>query len=112
MRALILATGIVALSSIQLSACSTTYGEQGAAAQSVDDSTITALVKARFAQNEKINAMNLGVETLHGEVLLSGFAQSQEDRARAGELALNVAGVKSVRNDIVVRAAAPLTSRP
>jgi osmotically-inducible protein OsmY len=104
MRALILATGIVALSSVQLSACST-YSGQGTTAQAIDDSTITALVKARFAQNEKVNAMDLGVETLHGEVLLSGFANSQEERAQAGELALNVAGVKSVRNDIVVRAA-------
>ncbi|MGC4061534.1 MAG: BON domain-containing protein [Aquabacterium sp.] len=102
MKALILATGIVALSSIQLSACSG-YAGQGTTVQAIDDSTITTLVKARFAQNDKVNAMQLGVDTLHGEVLLSGFADSQEDRAQAGELALNVQGVKSVRNDIVVR---------
>jgi osmotically-inducible protein OsmY len=104
MRALILAAGIAALSSIQLSACST-YDGQRSSVQVADDNTITAMVKARFAQNDKVNAMNLGVDTLRGEVLLSGFADSQEDRAQAGELALNVPGVKSVRNDIVVRAA-------
>ena len=103
MKTLLLALSIVVLSSLQLNACSVTAG-QSTAGQYADDSAITTRVKARFAENKKVSAMRLGVETLRGEVLLSGFAVSQEERALAGDLALGVSGVKSVRNDIVVRA--------
>ncbi|HEX5357939.1 MAG TPA: BON domain-containing protein [Aquabacterium sp.] len=104
MRTSILALSILALSSLNLGACSVTAG-QSTVGQYVDDSTITTRVKARFAENQKVSAMRLGVETLNGEVLLTGFAISQEERALAGDLALSVSGVKSVRNDIVVRGA-------
>jgi len=47
--------------------------------------------------------MRLSVETLGGEVLLSGFALTPEERALAGGLALTVSVVQSVRNNIKVR---------
>ena len=69
----------------------------------IDDTAITTAVKAKFAENKTVSAMSISVETLNGVVQLSGFAKSVEERQMAERLALGVKGVRSVRNDIVVR---------
>lgn len=69
----------------------------------IDDATITTRVKARFAESPTVSAMSISVETLKGVVQLSGFAKSMDERNTAERLALGVDGVRSVRNDIVIR---------
>ena len=69
----------------------------------VDDATITTQVKARFAEDQTVSAMAIGVETMKGVVQLSGFAKSTEERTLAERLARSVSGVQAVRNDIVIR---------
>lgn len=69
----------------------------------VDDSSITTQVKAKFAEDQTVSAMAIGVETMRGVVQLSGFAKTADERARAEQLARSVSGVKSVKNDIAVR---------
>lgn len=102
MKHLMIALSLACLPAMTLTACAVTTG-QSSVGQYVDDSTITARVKAKFAENKQVSAMRLSVETLGGEVLLSGFALTPEERAMAGDLALTVSGVKSVRNNIEVR---------
>ena len=43
------------------------------------------------------------VETMQNVVQLSGFVDSAQTKARAGELAGSVTGVREVKNDLVVR---------
>lgn len=69
----------------------------------IDDSTLTTRVKAKFAEDPTVSAMSISVETLKGEVQLSGFAKSAEEKSKAEVLAKNTSGVQSVRNSIVVR---------
>jgi hyperosmotically inducible periplasmic protein len=69
----------------------------------IDDSTLTTRVKAKFAEDTTVSAMAISVETLKGEVQLSGFAKSAEEKAKAEMLARNTSGVQSVKNSIVVR---------
>ena len=45
----------------------------------------------------------VNVQTMHGEVALSGFAKSTTERDRAGQIARDVKGVRSVHNNLVVR---------
>lgn len=85
-----------------LAGCAVTSG-QSSVGDYIDDKTISARVKTRFAQDETVSAMRIQVETLNGAVQLSGFARSEAERTRAGELARSVSGVRSVRNDIIVR---------
>ena len=49
--------------------------------------------------------MRIQVEALKGTVQLAGFATSQAEKDRAGQLARGVPDVKEVRNNIIVRAA-------
>ena len=104
MKNLILASTLALAGALGISGCAITSG-QSSVGQYVDDATITTRVKSRFAQDEQVSAMRLNVETLKGVVQLSGFATSQAEKERAGQIARSVPDVREVRNDIVVRAA-------
>lgn len=69
----------------------------------VDDSMITAKVKAKLLAEEKLKGFEIGVETDHGRVLLSGFVDNAQLRDRALSIASNVQGVLDVRNGISLR---------
>jgi hyperosmotically inducible periplasmic protein len=47
--------------------------------------------------------MQIGVETMQDVVQLSGFVDSAQTKARAGEVARSAKGVREVKNDLVVR---------
>lgn len=70
----------------------------------VDDSTITTKVKAKLAGDSNVSAMDVNVETFKGVVQLSGFVDTKDQSRRAENLARNIGGVKSVKNNIVVKA--------
>jgi len=78
--------------------------DKSAAAQYVDDASITANIKARHAEDKSVRVTAIGVETKNGVVQLSGFTPSNTEKVRAEEIARTVPGVKSVKNDIIVRA--------
>jgi len=69
----------------------------------IDDATLTTRVKAKLAENKEVSAASVSVETLNGTVQLSGFAKSAMERSTAERLARETSGVKTVRNDIIVR---------
>ncbi len=77
--------------------------EQETVGAYVDDSAITASVKSKFIADKTVDAAAISVETLKGTVALSGFAKSIQEKVNAGTIAKGVAGVKDVRNDVVVR---------
>jgi osmotically-inducible protein OsmY len=68
--------------------------------EKVDDSVITSKIKAKFVEDKDVRARAISVETFKGVVQLSGFANSQMEIDRAGEIARGVNGVVSVKNDI------------
>ena len=77
--------------------------DQSTVGEYIDDATITTKVKARMVENKQVDAAAISVETLNGTVLLSGFAKNSIERAAAESIAREIKGVKSVRNEIVVR---------
>jgi osmotically-inducible protein OsmY len=68
--------------------------------QAIDDTGITAKVKAAIVADPRLKATEINVETYQGIVQLSGFVSSAEDVAAAAAVARTVKGVKSVRNDL------------
>ena len=85
------------------SGCAVTRGQETVGAY-VDDATITTQIKSRFVENKDVDASSIHVETLNGTVLLSGFAKSALEKGAAEGIARKVNGVKSVRNEIAIRA--------
>ena len=88
---------------IGVQGCAVTRGQQTVGAY-VDDATITTQIKSRFVENKDVDAASIKVETLNGTVMLSGFAKSTLEKGAAEAIARKVNGVKSVKNEIVVRA--------
>jgi hyperosmotically inducible protein len=82
--------------------CAVTRGQQ-TAGEYVDDSVITAGVKTRMLDDERVAGTSITVETLNGTVMLSGFAKSEAEKAAAESIAKSVDGVKVVKNEIAVR---------
>lgn len=97
-----LAAGLSALLLLTVSGCAVTRGQETVGAY-VDDATITTQVKSRFVENKEVDAASIHVETLKGTVMLSGFAKNAAEKASAEAIARKVNGVKSVKNEIVVR---------
>jgi len=71
--------------------------------QYIDDSSITARVKAAIYDDPSLKVLQINVETFKGEVQLSGFVDSPQNVRRAGEVARSVKGVVSVKNDLIVK---------
>jgi osmotically-inducible protein OsmY len=72
-------------------------GDQTAVEQ-LDDATITARVKAKIAASAQLNPFDVQVNTVDGEVSLTGRVPSQADRDEAERLARETEGVRRVRN--------------
>ena len=69
----------------------------------MDSSVITAKVKAAIFDDKTLKVLDINVETFKDVVQLSGFVNSAEMRDRAGVVAGRVSGVKSVKNDLIVK---------
>jgi len=69
----------------------------------VDDSIVTAKVKAALLKEPELKSLDVSVETLRGEVLLSGFVTDERQREKAMKVAVGVNGVAAVKDALVVR---------
>lgn len=97
----ILAAGLLSLS-LSAAACTSMTGET--AGQYVDDSTITASVKAKLVADKAANFTRVDVDTTNKVVALNGIVESTAQKARAEELASQVSGVRRVNNNLQVQA--------
>ena len=69
----------------------------------VDDSVITGKVKAAVLGEPTLKSAEINVETFKGVVQLTGFVSSRAAIDKAVEVARGVEGVKSVKNDMIVK---------
>ncbi len=90
------------LMAIALVACAST-GKQEGAGEYLDDTVVTAKVKAALLKDPAVSGLAVNVETFKGVVQLSGFVKSTAERAHAAEVARKVDGVSLVQNDILIR---------
>jgi len=82
--------------------CAGTYKKESTG-EYIDDSVLTAKVKAEIFNDPDLKVLQINVETFKGVVQLSGFVNSSKTAFRAVEVARSVKGVQSVKNDIVVK---------
>ena len=99
----ILLASLVAIAAVTTTTGCAVQSGQSTVGQYVDDATISTRVKARMAEDPAVSAMRIQVETLNGTVQLAGFAATQAEKDKAGQLARGVPDVKDVRNNIIVR---------
>jgi hyperosmotically inducible protein len=85
---------------LALAGCAGTNESPG---EYIDDVALTARVKAAFVADRVVSALNIRVDSAKGHVHLSGVARNSEEMRQAEAVARQVRGVRSVRNDIVLR---------
>lgn len=95
-------TFFFALCLLALAGCASTAQKEGTG-EYIDDSVITAKVKAAIIEDSTLKATEINVETFKGVVQLSGFVSSQADINKAIQVARGVKGVKSVKNAMTVK---------
>jgi len=94
----ILAAGLVT----SAAACAATPTRESTGGY-VDDSSITAKVKADLAQDNKVSASAVNVQTYKGVVDLSGFVNSRSEISEARLVTAQVSGVKAVHDNLIVK---------
>jgi hyperosmotically inducible periplasmic protein len=87
-----------------VAACARTSTRQSTG-EYIDDATISTRVKARLVESKEVRGREVQVETHNGVVQLSGFVGSATEAKRAVEIARDVPGVRSVKNDIRIKPA-------
>jgi osmotically-inducible protein OsmY len=69
----------------------------------IDDSTITTKIKTNLFNDPVTSGWNISVTTENGVVKLAGTVNTGKERDRATEIARGVVGVKSVKNNLVLK---------
>ena len=87
---------------LSLAACDAMSGRE-TPGEYVDDTVITSKVMAEIVKDPSLKKSQVSVETLDHVVQLSGFVDTTQMVARAGELARKVVGVRAVRNELLVQ---------
>lgn len=93
---------LTAILMLALLACAPTAKREGTG-EYIDDSVITAKVKAALVNDPQLKATEINVETFKGTVQLSGFVSSREDIDKAVVLTKGIKGVEAVKNSMVVK---------
>ncbi|MHB1950265.1 MAG: BON domain-containing protein [Acidiferrobacteraceae bacterium] len=93
---------VLGLALTPLGGCASTSTHESSG-QYVDDAAITSKVKTRLLEDEHLKAFQIHVETYKGTVMLSGFVNRPSEVRRATRIAKAVTGVRSVKNDLVLK---------
>jgi hyperosmotically inducible protein len=96
-----LAVALVA--AMPIVACTSSSRTTESTGQYVDSAAITTKVKAELLNDEGLKSFDVSVETFKDVVHLSGAVSSERLKARAGDVAAGVSGVRYVENNLIVR---------
>ena len=99
----IIAAFLLAVSFATMLGCASTSSKE-CTCEYIDDTVITTKVKAAILNEETLKSAEINVETFKGVVQLSGFVNSEADIAKAAQVAREVKGVTSVKNDMRLKA--------
>jgi hyperosmotically inducible protein len=72
----------------------------------IDDNRTAERVREKLEADTEYKYSDVKVQSFKGVVQLSGFVDSRDQKNRAGNLAENVEGVKTLENNITVKESA------
>ena len=94
-------SSVILAALLVISGCTSMTGQT--AGQYVDDTTITSSVKANLIGDKTANLTRIEVDTTNQVVTLNGIVESADQKVKAEQLARQVGGVKSVKNNLQVQ---------
>ncbi len=96
-------TSMAAIAAIALLTSQVGAAESHTAGQILDDTVVTAKVKAALISDPITKAHQISVDTYKGVVKLSGFVDGPAAERRALEVARNIEGAVAIDDDLEVR---------
>lgn len=101
-RTLWISLAVALAAAMPIAACTSSRTSESTG-EYVDSAAITAKVKAALVNDSGLKSFAIEVETFKDVVQLSGFVNSEQIKSHAGQVAAGVSGVRSVRNNLVVK---------
>jgi hyperosmotically inducible protein len=98
---LLLAVSIVAVPLTFTTGCAVTRGSE-TAGQYAKDKEIAARIKTALYGDPVTKGTEIEVQSLRGQVQLSGFVDSAASKERAGQIAASTPGVVTVYNNLLL----------
>ncbi len=86
-----------------IAACTSSSRTSESTGEYVDDAAITSKVKTALLGDSGLKSFDISVETYKDVVQLSGFVNSDQVKAHAGQVAADIAGVRGVQNNLIVK---------
>ncbi len=88
---------------VALTGCKTSDRGNRTSGQYMDDKALTEKVSSALERDPQYKLETVEVSTFGGNVQLSGWVNTQEQKNRAGDIARGVAGVRQVENNISIK---------
>ena len=105
MKPFLAALALATAAALGAAGCASSGAQSRGTPEVSDDAALTAKVKTAIATDVGARAASsINVETYRGVVELSGFVDSQEMASRALAAAKKVSGIKTLKNDLRVKA--------
>lgn len=79
------------------------HAQEKANGEANTDHIINAKAITTILATDDLEGLQITVATFQGEVMLNGFVNSQQDKVKAENVVSQIAGVKAVINDLVVK---------
>lgn len=97
----LIATSLTIAPLVLSTGCAVTQGRETAGSYA-KDKEIAAKIKTKLYADPTTKGTEIEVQSLNGEVQLSGFVDSQAAKERAGQIASAVPGVVAVHNNLLL----------
>jgi osmotically-inducible protein OsmY len=98
---LLLGSSLATVPIIFNTGCAVTSGRESASSYA-KDKEIIAKIKTGMYSDPVVKGTQVEVQSLNGEVQLSGFVDTQDAKERAGQIAANTKGVVNVHNNLLL----------
>ena len=73
------------------------------AGEVIDDTVIVSTIKTKMLADSEVSGLDIDVDSNKGEVVLSGTVNTEAESAKAADIARQVKGVVSVKNNLAVK---------
>lgn len=98
MKKVIILSTVLAL--FILTSCAPLTGRT--AGEHIDDATITSIINAKIIEDPELSYFKINVDTISGNVVLSGFIVNKKAEERLIESIRTIRGVKSVKSHLKI----------
>ena len=106
----ILSAALACTVALLITGCGST-ADSRSTGQVIDDTAIHTKVKAALVSDPVVSGTSIDVDVQRGVVILSGAVNGEVAKVKAEDIARGVDGVRSVENNLIIRQAAPSTTR-